>query len=56
MNIESKEEGEQQYSIGVAIGAATFNAEVDADFRALVKRADASMYENKKAKKHISKA
>ena len=42
-------EGEQQYSIGVAIGAATFNAELDADFRALVKRADASMYENKKA-------
>ena len=42
-------EGEQQYSIGVAIGAATFNAELDEDFRALVKRADASMYENKKA-------
>ena len=35
--------------IGVAIGTATYDAEVDKDFRSLVKRADASMYENKKA-------
>lgn len=42
-------EGGYQYKIGVAIGTAMFDEKLDEDFRALVKRADASMYENKKA-------
>ncbi len=42
-------EGGHQYSIGVAIGAAAYDSSLDSDFRALVKRADACMYENKKA-------
>ncbi|SFO30937.1 diguanylate cyclase (GGDEF) domain-containing protein [Pseudobutyrivibrio sp. UC1225] len=46
-------EGKYQYSIGVAIGAAMFDSELDKDFRALVKRADESMYENKKASKTV---
>lgn len=44
-------EGNYEYSIGVAIGSAMYDSEIDKDFRALVKRADASMYENKKASK-----
>ena len=42
-------EGHCQYSLGVAIGYAQYDAQLDEDFKALVKRADASMYENKKA-------
>ena len=44
-------EGGHKYNIGVAIGDACYDATVDGDFRALVKRADASMYENKRASK-----
>ena len=44
-------EGNYQFSIGVAIGAAQYDANLDGDFRALVKRADASMYEDKRAYK-----
>lgn len=44
-------EGGYQFDIGVAIGDATYDASIDDDFRALVKRADASMYENKRALK-----
>ncbi|WP_458457924.1 GGDEF domain-containing protein [Pseudobutyrivibrio sp.] len=43
--------GEHEYKIGVAIGDATYDSSVDSDFRALVKRADAHMYENKRASK-----
>lgn len=41
-------EGQRGYKMGVAIGSALYNANIDADFRMLVKRADAKMYENKK--------
>lgn len=41
-------EGDYIFDIGVAIGAAQYDAELDRDFRALLKRADASMYENKR--------
>ena len=44
-------EGGHKYKIGVAIGDAIYDAKLDVDFRALVKRADASMYENKRAGK-----
>ena len=44
-------EGKYKYSIGVAIGTAKFDCKVDGDFRSLVKRADACMYQNKKASK-----
>ncbi|SDB25562.1 diguanylate cyclase (GGDEF) domain-containing protein [Pseudobutyrivibrio sp. YE44] len=43
-------EGNHKYDIGVAIGYAVYDATLDEDFRAIVKRADASMYENKKKK------
>ena len=43
--------GEHKYKIGVAIGDATYDSSVDSDFRALVKRADAHMYENKRESK-----
>ena len=41
-------EGDYIFDIGVAIGAAQYDAELDRDFRALLNRADASMYENKR--------
>lgn len=41
-------EGGHAFNIGVAIGSARYDAEIDGDFRSLVKRADAHMYENKK--------
>ena len=44
-------EGNHKFSIGVAIGDARYDSELDRDFRGLVKRADASMYENKRASK-----
>ncbi|MBO6128427.1 MAG: diguanylate cyclase [Pseudobutyrivibrio sp.] len=40
--------GGHDYNIGVAIGDACYDSNTDSDFRALVKRADASMYENKR--------
>ena len=43
--------GEYEFHIGVAIGDACFDRAVDRDFRSLVKRADVSMYENKRATK-----
>ena len=44
-------DGGHAYDIGVAIGDAKYNSHVDADFKALVKRADECMYEDKKASK-----
>ena len=43
--------GSYDYNIGVAIGDACYDSNKDEDFRALVKRADADMYENKRAAK-----
>lgn len=47
-------EGGHAFDIGVAIGYARYNKNLDADFKALLKRADESMYENKKLTKKIS--
>jgi len=44
-------EGGHEYNIGVAIGDACYDSKVDGDFRSLVKRADACMYENKRLSK-----
>ncbi len=44
-------EGGHLFNIGVAIGDAIYDSEIDVDFRALVKRADALMYQNKKESK-----
>ncbi len=41
-------EGDQVFEIGVAVGDAKYDAKLDRDVRALLKRADASMYENKR--------
>ncbi len=41
------------FTMGVAIGSARFDEKVDKDFRSLVKRADASMYENKRNLKKL---
>ena len=41
-------EGDHVFDIGVAVGHARYDSELDSDFRALVKRADAHMYENKR--------
>ncbi len=41
-------EGDYMFNIGVALGDAYYDSELDGDFRGLVKRADARMYENKK--------
>ncbi len=41
-------EGNHKYKLGVAIGHAEYDSEIDEDFRAIIKRADANMYENKK--------
>ncbi len=46
-------DGRHNYSIGAAIGSAQYDAKLDDGFRALMKRADASMYENKKKTKKI---
>lgn len=46
-------EGNHQYKLGVAIGYAKYDTNLDEDFRAIVKRADASMYENKKKAKRV---
>ncbi len=43
--------GDYAFNIGVAIGDACYDKTVDRDFRSLVKRADVSMYANKKATK-----
>ena len=43
--------GNYEFNIGVAVGDACYDSAVDRDFRSLVKRADVSMYENKKATK-----
>ncbi len=40
-----------KYDIGVALGYACYDSDKDTDFRALVKRADSCMYENKRASK-----
>ncbi|MBQ7149207.1 MAG: GGDEF domain-containing protein [Pseudobutyrivibrio sp.] len=47
-------EGGHAFDIGVAIGHASYDKDMDEDFRALIKRADACMYENKKKTKKIS--
>ena len=44
-------EEDHQYEIGAAIGSAQYDENVDTDFRSLIKRADESMYENKKRTK-----
>lgn len=41
-------DGEHRFSLGMAIGSAKYDASIDTDFRAIVKRADSDMYENKK--------
>ncbi len=46
-------EGGYQYDIAVAIGYASYNPNVDEDFRAVVKRADDNMYENKRETKKL---
>ncbi len=46
-------EEDHQYEIGAAIGSAQYDGNIDTDFRSLIKRADESMYENKKASKCI---
>ncbi|MBR4707138.1 MAG: GGDEF domain-containing protein [Pseudobutyrivibrio sp.] len=43
--------GDYAFNIGVAVGDACYDKAVDRDFRSLVKRADVSMYANKKATK-----
>jgi len=44
-------ENQYKFSMAVAIGDAIYDSSIDTDFRALVKRADAHMYENKRAYK-----
>ncbi len=44
-------EGRHEFDIAVAIGDAKYDRELDDDFRSLVKRADAHMYENKRIQK-----
>ena len=41
-------EGNHEYNIGVAIGYACYDPRLDLNLKALIKRADSSMYENKK--------
>ncbi|QFJ54642.1 GGDEF domain-containing protein [Pseudobutyrivibrio xylanivorans] len=46
-------EGDHIFTIGVAVGSAEYDSSKDEDIKALIKRADASMYENKKQSKAI---
>ena len=44
-------EGNHMFDVAVAVGAARYDSDKDGDFKALVKRADAYMYENKRSYK-----